>query len=346
MSKINDNKTFFVTGDFIPIRVAENRIDKETLMGSIDGLFKKSMDQMEEAISASKNGDIVRKASKDTNIDVNNVLLPKCFREAQDIKDDNWEKVAKSSHLNENEISDFRAVSAARSPEESNFGGRGHLSKALVSIFNPMASEEVENDKYTDVVISDAKRKKIEAETKKEKNRDWENVSPAANSKNLNPSQMGFTPSRTAWEPIPLEPVKIAEVENIKKKNAENLEAGKQAAQVKTNLDKLFASKWEKDLADNRAWEEIVHENIIKTQDRDMEISKESIKFSDDFIKPAAIVSKSSTDLIGLFKLKNDPEDYKEANIKRDVSNLKQKRNHREDDRSWETVSNAKSKKW
>ena len=80
-----------------------------------------------------------------------------------------------------------------------------------------------------------------------------------------------------------------------------------------------------------------------------MDIEKEKIKIADEFTPMGP--KKAAMDLSGLFPI---PEKMtSEENIKRESSDLKREsgglksnRSRREDDRSWETLENSKSKKF
>jgi len=334
----------FITGSILPLSLSDKKAGKEDFAAKIADVFKLQLSSIESGISAVNSNDHKRASVEEVAIDPNDIMLPKYARGEQNIKED-WQNVSRASYVTKDNYHDVRAVLPSRSAGETDFGGPGHNRKLSNSIFDPTAIEDARNDEYTDVVINDARERRAKSEARNQRNRDWEVISAAKSTKNVNPTQMGFTPTRSAYQPAPIQEIKIAEVEEIKLKNAASLEAGKKAAQIKTDIDKVFAKKWEQDFNDDRPWEEKAHEQIIEAQNREMNITFNEPEIADDFLKGSPVESK--LDLSGIFKMPENPEDYKEAEIKRDSDYLRDpNRARREDDRSWETVSNARSRKW
>lgn len=340
------NRVELITGSILPLSLAEKKTDSGSLEGQIADVFKSQVHELEKGISAVNDDNHKRVEASASGTGMDESMLPKYLRDSKDIKED-WQQVSRSAKASSASYRDGRAIlPSSISEAETNYGGPNRTSRFANSIFDPSAIEKIENDEYTDVVINDAREKRIKAERKMQKSRDWEVVSASKSTKDVNPAQMGFTPTRSAFQPAPLEEVRLAEVEAIKKKNAASAEAGKKVAQIKSELDKVLAEKWERDFNDDRSWEDKAHEKIIEAQNREMNIVFNEPELAKDFVKASPI--ETDFDLSGLFTVPEDPSQYREASIKREDDHLKDPRRskRREDDRSWETVRNARSRKW
>lgn len=262
--------------------------------------------------------------------------------ESIDIKNNDWEKVSGSTKTTD-VVSDLRAIKPSRSEKETDNGGRSTLSNSLNSIFNPTAIREVKNSEFTEHVISSGKEKRKAEKDKMLRPRDWENEVRAKTTADMNPAQMGFTPNRSSFEAPAIPKVDLPIVETIKANNKKSAESGKQAAEIITELTKVWNDAYVKDANDNRRWEDIQADKIAQAQVREINVQPSGIKLAPEVVKEK--LEPAKIDLSGVFKMPENPAEAKEQSIKENLEHLKSQRKRREEDRSWEVPSKAK-KTW
>jgi hypothetical protein len=260
---------------------------------------------------------------------------------------EDWQTVKTSNKLSMGNLNDSKTIVPSRAEGESSDGGRGHLRGSISSLFNPTASEDVRNSEYTDHAIQAGKDRKKKDEDRKAGNREWEVISAAKNTKDATPSQMGFAPLKSAFSQSPIPEVKISEVEAIKTKREENMQIGAEALKIRQDANREAAKEYDDRLSDKRKWEDVVYDDMAKAQSRNIQVPDSGIRVAQDFVKePTKNINLS---LEGLFPVPQNPKDVERSereDIRRDASHLGSPRIKREDDRSWETVGNAKSKKY
>jgi len=251
-----------------------------------------------------------------------------------DIKNNSWEEVKGSSNFVKTD--DMRSIRPARSEKEHNYGGTGILTK--------LEGNKQKNNKFTQHILNAGDKKRKETESKKhcseESRKEWEIVSGTKKMSDVKGKTFGT--ARTAFEVPDLKKVKIPEIDKRIENNKKSLEAGIEAAKIKKNLDKIMAQKTQETFQKEN-WEEQEIDRIKKVMSEPLKISKESTQLAEEFTPMAK--SEVKSDLSGLFKIPKNPNDIKESVIKRNTNNLMKTRKTRSDDRSWETMSNAKSKK-
>lgn len=258
-----------------------------------------------------------------------------------------WQTIKGSNRLSMGNLNDAKTIVPSRSEGETSDGGRGHLRGSMSSLFNPTAIEDVRNSEYTDHAIQAGKDKKRKDEERKAGNREWEVISPAKSTKDAIPSQMGFAPLKSAYSQSPIPEVRISEVEAIKAKNEENRQVGAEALKIRQDTNREAAREYDSKLNDVRRWEDVVYDSITKNQSRDITVAENNIKVAQDFVREPS--KKTNLSLEGLFTIPQNPDDVKKSerdDIRRDASHLSSPRTKREDDRSWETVGNARSRKY
>lgn len=326
-----------MTGTMIPVSSdTKGKYNREAL----DAIFSHSMDKMTQGIEASKSENPedhkrrAKKASKKNGIK------------------ESWEEVKSSKKLSMGNPNDLRAITPSRGAVETNNGGAGHLRATMASIFDPDALSKIKEDEFTQHVVDAGKKKRREKEARLQKSRDWEDVAPSKTTANTDPTQMGFTPHRTAFKPAPLPEVKVREIEAQKAAKAKSIEAGKEAAVIKSELDRIMMASMEKRYAGDKKWEEIEADKIAEIHSKEVKTSESGFKFAESgIINPdpeKRADQKVLASLDGIFSMPPDPKDAPrqdyEADIKKNLR-IASNRERRESDRSWETVRNAKSKK-
>ena len=260
--------------------------------------------------------------------------------ESKDIKDTNWETVKLSPKASET-ISGVNSVRPSRSDGENNYGGSSTLGNTLSSIFNPEALSSSKNSEFTDHAIAAGKYQRKYIAEKGKSSREWEIESKALTTNDINTSNMGFTPNKSAFAPAELPKVNIPQINIIKEQNEKSREAGLKAAEIKRSLDKVMAQSYENQRTDDRKWEDIESEKIYSNHTKKMTINNEKISLAKDFVSEKSPSTKM--DLSGIFKMPENPlELSKESSIKKDTSDSTQSRKSREDDRSWEKVREPK----
>lgn len=321
-----------VTGDILLTNVesAKNSTKVPDLKAIGELFMKRQMKEPEERISPERDRGIKDIFSSNLgNLD------------SVDIKDHNWEQVRPPTRSTDVEAMDTKALRPSRAEREGDVGGTDVLASNLNSIFDPNRIEKAQNSEFTDHIIDSARDRRREAEEKRQGSREWETEEKSKTTADIPVSQMGFTPLRTAFEPAPLPKVDIPEVRAEVERSRQSAEAGIKAADLKRELDKAMNEKWNREFNDNRGWEEKTSENIADRFNRPMEVEAEKIKVAEEFTPMSP--KKPSIDLSGLFPVLDVKLD---SNIKRESDGLKSDRTKRQDDRSWETLDNSKSKKF
>lgn len=257
---------------------------------------------------------------------------------SEDIKDRTWENIKPCQKLNGSNEVDLRAMRPSRSTGETDNGGTGILVK-----LNDFT--KAKDSKQTKTILQDAKNRRKEAEEKKfnrSAREDWEVVSGVTKTSDVRGGTIGT--ARTAFEPAPVQEVKLTSVENEIKKSKKSELAGIEAAKIKRELDKIM---WEKDQErySGKNWEEDAYNEIHRNKTKEMKSPEEAPNLSRQFT-PLSGAKGSGLDCTGIFDIPQNPNEVHEKPIKRDSSKLQEKRMRREEDRSWETMSNVKSKKY
>jgi hypothetical protein len=306
-----------ISGDILPSKT-KSKLSKNDL-DNIKGIFSSNVKQ------TAKSQDILDSGKhKETRGRVVGEKNP-------DIHED-WEKVATSEKLTMRNLHDTRSLVPSRSSETSE-GGRGQLRSGTSSIFNPEALEDVRDSEYTESILDSARDRRMKERVK---NNEWEVISAAKSTKDTLPSQMGFMPLKTS-----LPSLETPEVSFISTNKVKNEELGREALKIRQEINLRESVNNSEKLNDNRSWEDVTFENIVKNQSREMTIDNKVATLADDFVREPS--KKIDMSLSGVFTIPPDPKEFKEANIRRDTSDLDSIRSRREDDRSWETVENSRS---
>jgi hypothetical protein len=305
----------------IPVNKMTEKIEKQ--FSSIKGIF----DNQFNSKLASENN---KKKSKQKDFD------PKKTKglDSSDLKEKKWETV-KSYKNKEKDNYDGREILRSNSEIENNYGGTGLLNS--------------ENNKYKEMeeklrrkVLKDSKTKRDERENRKkmspEAREEWEQVSVAKKTSDVFAGNMGFTPNRSSYEPAKLPDVKINGLNKIKELNNKNAKNGKQAAEIKQQLDKKLFDIFDLKMKEQYNWEEEALEEIHHNVNKKIDISQPD-KFAKEFVP---VKKTSDNPLNGLFATPEDPKEVKEKKIKRDSSGIKEQIKTRKDDRSWEKLKPSK----
>jgi len=261
---------------------------------------------------------------------------PKKNKFSDSIKDKNWEQV-KSSKKSIDFMSDMKSIKPSRTHGDSDIGGPG-FSKNLKESIMSNSSNSPKNKEFTKHIISEGNKLKNDKQKKnvllEESKKQWEIVSKAKTTENLQVKDRGVTPNRSSVKIPDLPKFKIDLFDKIKENNEKSAEAGKKAFDIKRQLDLISKSKKES-ISDK--WEDDALKKINKSVSSKVKEPVEKIKFSKNEInKPI----KTDLNLNGLFDFNKE---IKEEKITRNSDHLKQQREKREDDRSWEKV--VKNKK-
>lgn len=278
------------------------------------------------------------------NLDLNNIFDDDLLKYDEPQKKSSSKKRKKTSKNNKKyDVEDVRqTLQPSRSGNETNDGGN-FLEGNNNSIFDSNRIGQIEESKLTKRLLKDSKERKAKRNYNKrddpEVRSEWEQVKPAQKTSDIPANQMGFTPNRSAYKPkYDDKKYKIQAIENEKKKQKESIEAGKEAANIKKELDNIMMNEWEQKIKGDWDWEKEALSDINKTKTKNIESKKEKIEFAKEFTPVPKKVE--SRDLSGLFS-PLVPE-IEEKSIKRDSSKIKEKRKKRSEDRSWEKLSKPK----
>jgi len=250
----------------------------------------------------------------------------------ENIRED-WEQLKSSSKLTNNP-EDAKALKPSNAGSETYYGGTDINSTNKPGIFDP--EFKFKESEFTEHTIEAGKqrRRKIEERGKPsdEARAEWEQVTAAKTTADVPVTASGIMPNRSAYEPKDLPEVNLDITNKASEKTSQSIQAGKEAASIKEKLDAVLQFK-EDSVSDN--WEEEALDNITQNASRPMEFAQSPTT------APNFVPQTPSTDnpLAGLFPMPADPNEAPEENIRRQSSHLKQKRQRRQDDRSWEMVS-------
>jgi len=294
----------------------------------------KMLDKISNIFSPSKNSEPVdeRSERKDQK-----------ERELSEIRDKSWETVEKIEK--DRTIMDSKAIRNNSGMENTErYDSFSSVPSGKSSILDPEAFNKLQNDEYSQHIIDAGKERRRKEAERGRRDRDFE-PSRATTTADTNPFFMGFTPMRSALKQDPLvgsqDPIK--EVEEVKAKAMNAKIAGEKAAKLKTKLDNVFANKFREEANDDRAWQDRMGDEIENRLKNVKAQKNKTPRVADDFTK---VPDKSSMDLSGVFKNPYAQFENEEKDIKRDSSSIKSKRAKREDDRTWETLENLKSRKY
>ena len=323
-----------ITGSFIPIGNNSGDLDEK----AVKNVFDERVASIQEALGYSNREPEINKEES--------------RKRGKKKASRSWEKVEASKPAEMTNTYSAKSIMPSRAANETNYGGAGQLKGAIASIFNPTASSDVKNDEYTDHVLKAGKKRRKDKEAQKQRNREWEEITPAKSTSDVHPSELGFTPHRTAFSQKPLPKVKVKEIEDQNRREAQSAQAGIEAAKIKESLDNIFATNYEKELSDDRKWEDIELEKINNARNREVEI-KQANKLNSS-MNYANVLNPNpekrgdkdiSAKLAGVFSMPEDPEKANmEPRMKRQ-NKTANRRQRREEDRSWESISNAVAKK-
>lgn len=253
--------------------------------------------------------------------------------ESIDIKNMDWEQVKPAQKIGDT-INDMGAIRPARSECETNDGGTGLIPGAMDSIF-----EKPQESEFSQHAIAAGKQKREERANRgkpsQEARDEWEVVAKAPNTADVQVTDRGVMPNRSAFEPGEIPKVRISTVEKITAQNKKSAEAGVKAAELKTELDQIMMDKMHK-VSNN--WEDEAFDKIQETATKKSNVGFEKVKFAQDFVTPEAAQKKATKNLDGLFAIPQNPADVPDEKIRRNVDKLRTRRQKREDDRSWEAV--------
>lgn len=347
------NTTHMISGQILPLSEGKSSLSADEIKNALSDLTK-PFDDYERGEEPAK------KARKKPVSEITPKNLGKL--ESIDIKGV-WEKIGGPSRTKGSKYSvEDGKVSTSDSDiplgsnsvigmHEISEGGRDMLPPGVNSIFDPNAMENVKTDEFSQHAIDAGKQKRKDREDRKKRPRDWEVEERAKTTADVDPMYMGFTPTRSAFSQQPIPEVKVKEIENIKEQSEKNRQQGIEAAALKTEIDKIFNAQYEKEISDTRRWEEIEAEKIQDTVNKKHGGGKSSVEVAPDFTSLPK-KSEGNLDLTGIFKIPENPENYRDADghlrdrdVKRSSDDIKAQRKTRQDDRSWETLSNSKSKK-
>jgi hypothetical protein len=256
------------------------------------------------------------------------------FLESKDIKNNDWEQVKPASKITDSPF-DVRAVKPSAAGIEDYYGGTGVLPGSGNSIFDPNAMKRKRDNKLTQIVLKDADNKRKEKEERLkgslEAREEWEVVSKAKSTNDIYAGKMGFTPHRTPYEQQPIKDIKFTNTINKK-----NEESGKRAAELKRALDRSKEKEMDAKYGEGWTWEKEALGNIYDSMNKTEEQKELKNIFAPDYVP---FTENKIKPLEGIFSMPEDPASYKEKNLKRDSSALKDERKTRKEDRSWEKVT-------
>lgn len=251
-------------------------------------------------------------------------------KESSKIKDTDWEKVKPSKSIGQMEnltAYDLRTAVPSRASVEHNNGGTGSL-----------VQEKIIKPKYdfSDSIIKESKERKEKRDNRHkrpiESRGEWEQVTKAKTTADVQAGNMGFTPNKSAFSMKEIPKVKVDVIENQKRLSEQSKIAGIQAAKMKNDLDAIMQKSMQEKMSGDWSWEKEAQEEIHGAINKQINVNQ-GTKLSDNMIYKKA---NTDNDLSGLFS--DNVPNIKEKDIKRDSSGIKGKRKSRQDDRSWEKV--------
>jgi len=300
---------------------------------------KKGFNKAEElkAALSSKTPKIEEDAKSDRKI-----RAEKKARQSAEIRDRSWETVSGSARPGERidprqtSRSGDANGSVTRMPQASDF---------RPSIFNPDPFSNAKNSEFTDHAINTGKERRKAKREKTQKQHEFE-PSRARNTSEVPASMMGFTPHRTALRPcdLPAPEKEHSEITAQRDRVQQSIKAGEKVAEIYRQRDQEKHQEFLNDANDTQKWQDHVGDKIKRSYEKDMNTKNDAFNFGN----PNEYRERSyDKDLSKIFKMPPNPEEVKEANIKRKSDHLKDNtRKHRSEDRSWENVENSKGKKF
>lgn len=320
------DKTHIVTGNII--------FGTNGKSASKKGFDQKSADRLKSLMSSNsltgKNESEDFKENKRVNRE----------KELSQIQDRSWENVDSSSSSKKEYNNGKQIINSSNHTEK--LSDTNVIPSGKTSIFDAEAFKRVQNSEFTQNVIDSAKERRVANKERVERDRSWEVEDRAKTTADVPASMMGFTPHRSSFVPSELPQKKESvEITSERSRVQQSKEAGERLAKMRTEEDKAKQEVFLNDMNDKSHWQDFSAKKISQALNVPITQATCPVKVGEGGVYRE---KKYDKDLSGIFKSPMSPEEYKEANIKRDTKDLKQNRESGRDDRSWETPEN-KSKK-